>query len=111
MFENKIELNPFLIRAGLTRYAGVMERLCIPSVCFEKVAGDGDGASRPGVSRTGGAPDLQCNAEMRDWTLLLQVGLADLWSIFGEGTVSFVMRDSDLKQRDFSRVHAIYQQT
>jgi uncharacterized protein YwqG len=52
-----------------------------------------------------------CNAEMHDWTLLLQVGLNDLWSGFAEGTVYFVMREDDLKQRNFDRVHAIYQQT
>lgn len=52
-----------------------------------------------------------CEAEMHDWTLLLQVGLADVTRDFAEGTVYFVMRKADLARRDFSRVHAIYQQT
>jgi uncharacterized protein YwqG len=52
-----------------------------------------------------------CDAEMHDWTLLLQLGLADVTRDFAEGTVYFVMRKADLAKRDFSRVHAIYQQT
>ncbi len=48
---------------------------------------------------------------MHDWTLLLQVGLADVTRDFAEGTVYFVIRKADLAKRDFSRVHAIYQQT
>ena len=52
-----------------------------------------------------------CEAEMHDWTLLLQVGLADVTTDFAEGTVYFVIRKADLAKRDFSRVHAIYQQT
>jgi uncharacterized protein YwqG len=52
-----------------------------------------------------------CEAEMLDWTLLLQVALADVTRDFAEGTVYFVIRKADLAKRDFSRVHAIYQQT
>jgi uncharacterized protein YwqG len=52
-----------------------------------------------------------CEAEMHDWTLLLQVGLADVTRDFAEGTVYFVIRKADLARRDFSRVHAIHQQT
>ena len=52
-----------------------------------------------------------CEAEMLDWTLLLQVALADVTRDFAEGTVYFVIRKADLARRDFSRVHAIYQQT
>ena len=43
--------------------------------------------------------------------MLLQVDMASLGPDFGEGTVYFVMREADLSKRDFSRVHAIYQQT
>ena len=52
-----------------------------------------------------------CDAEMHDWSLLLQVSLAALGTDFAEGTVYFVLRNEDLAARDFSRVHAIYQQT
>ena len=51
-------------------------------------------------------------AEMHDWTLLLQVALADVTlRLCPTGTVYFVIRKADLARRDFSRVHAIYQQT
>jgi hypothetical protein len=43
--------------------------------------------------------------------MLLQVDMASLGTDFGEGRVYFVMRAADLAKRDFSRVHAIYQQT
>jgi uncharacterized protein YwqG len=53
----------------------------------------------------------ECVANMHRWTLLFQLGLNDLWSEYAEGTVYFVMREDDLKARNFERVHAIYQQT
>ena len=46
-----------------------------------------------------------------DWTMLLQVDLASLGGDFAEGTVYFVMGETDLARRDFTHVHAIYQQT
>ncbi|HYD15406.1 MAG TPA: DUF1963 domain-containing protein [Hyphomicrobium sp.] len=52
-----------------------------------------------------------CEVETHDWTMLLQVSLADLGTDYAEGTVYFVMRKADLTARDFSHVHAIYQQT
>ncbi len=46
------------------------------------------------------------------WRLLLQVDLGDLsQQDLTEGTVYFLIRNDDLASRDFSRVHAIYQQT
>jgi uncharacterized protein YwqG len=53
----------------------------------------------------------QCGREVPAWTMLLQVDMASLGTDFAEGTVYFVMRADDLERRDFSRVHAIYQQT
>lgn len=48
----------------------------------------------------------------RDWLVLLQIDLTDwMQARFGEGTVYFVIRGSDLKQRRFDRVVAVYQQT
>jgi uncharacterized protein YwqG len=52
-----------------------------------------------------------CCREVSAWTMLLQVDMASLGTDFAEGTVYFVMRANDLARRDFSRVHAIYQQT
>jgi uncharacterized protein YwqG len=52
-----------------------------------------------------------CTREMAAWVMLLQVDTASLSTDFAEGTVYFVMRQSDLARRDFSRLHAIYQQT
>ena len=43
--------------------------------------------------------------------MLLQADMASLGTDFAEGTVYFVMRAEELTRRDFSRVHAIYQQT
>jgi uncharacterized protein YwqG len=57
------------------------------------------------------AETAECEKEMHEWTLLLQVELCELWGGFGEGTVYYVMRKSDLGVRSFSRVHAVYQQT
>jgi uncharacterized protein YwqG len=45
------------------------------------------------------------------WRLLLQIDWADLAQVGGEGTVYFIIRKDDLAQRDFSKVHAVYQQT
>jgi hypothetical protein len=47
-----------------------------------------------------------------DWQLLLQLDLGDLsQQDLTEGSVYFVIRKRDLDERNFSRVHAIYQQT
>jgi hypothetical protein len=43
--------------------------------------------------------------------MLLQADMASLGTDYAEGTVYFVMRSAHLKQRDFSRVHGINQQT
>jgi Domain of unknown function (DUF1963) len=45
------------------------------------------------------------------WRLLLQIDLAGLAQVLGEGTVYFIIRKDDLARRDFSQVHAYYQQT
>jgi uncharacterized protein YwqG len=45
------------------------------------------------------------------WRLLLQIDWADLAQVGGEGTVCFIIRADHLAQRDFSKVHAVYQQT
>jgi len=50
-----------------------------------------------------------CEIEMHDWTLLLQLGCETLG--YAEGTVYFVIRNADLMQRNFDRVHAVFQQT
>jgi hypothetical protein len=72
-------------------------------------------AARGALDLTGrmptGAESAACEAEMNDWTLLLQVDLNNLSGDFAEGTVYFVMRKADLKAANFDRVHAIYQQT
>ena len=52
-----------------------------------------------------------CSREVPAWTMLLQADMASLGTDFAEGTVYFVMRAEELTRRDFSRVHAIYQQT
>jgi len=52
-----------------------------------------------------------CVREMHEWTMLLQIGLSELGEEYSEGTVYFVMRQADLKECNFDRVHAIYQQT
>ena len=71
-------------------------------------------AARGALDLSGRMPDEQeksaCEAEQHEWTLLLQVGLSD-FDVFAEGTVYFVMREADLRARNFDRVHAIYQQT
>jgi hypothetical protein len=47
-----------------------------------------------------------------EWQLLLQLDLADLaQNELGAGTVYFVIRRNDLAMGDFSRVHAVYQDT
>lgn len=45
------------------------------------------------------------------WRLLLQVSVADLTQKQTEGTIYFIIRNGDLARRDFSQVHAYYQQT
>jgi uncharacterized protein YwqG len=52
-----------------------------------------------------------CSREVPAWTMLLQVDMASLGTDFAEVTVYFVMRADELARRDFSRVHAICQQT
>lgn len=51
-------------------------------------------------------------AQARDWLLLLQIGLSDwMQAEFTEGSVYFLIRRSDLEQRRFDQVVAVYQQT
>jgi hypothetical protein len=45
------------------------------------------------------------------WALLAQIDLLALVRGFAEGVVYFVMSEADLKAGNFTRVHAIYQQT
>ncbi len=54
----------------------------------------------------------EASARALDWQLLLQLDLGDLsQQELTEGTVYFVIRKTDLAKADFSRVHAVYQQT
>lgn len=54
----------------------------------------------------------EIQAKARDWRLLLQIDLGDwMKADLVEGTVYFVIRASDLEQRRFDRVIAVYQQT
>lgn len=46
-----------------------------------------------------------------EWRLLLQVSIADLSQEETEGTVYFMIRDSDLAEQDFGRCRVSYQQT
>jgi uncharacterized protein YwqG len=55
--------------------------------------------------------DVEMSAAGNTWRLLLQVAMADLAQIDREGTVYFIIRNADLAARDFSQVHAYYQQT
>ncbi len=47
----------------------------------------------------------------KDWQLLLQFSVSDWMQESGEGTVYFLIRTKDLKDRAFERVVAVYQQT
>ncbi|CAO4169577.1 DUF1963 domain-containing protein [Methylorubrum aminovorans] len=47
----------------------------------------------------------------RSWRLLLQIDVGDFLQENGEGTVYFLIRASDLADRRFERVVAVYQQT
>ena len=47
----------------------------------------------------------------RQWRLLWQVDLSDWGGELSEGTVYFLIRDSDLAERRFDQVVAVYQQT
>jgi len=47
----------------------------------------------------------------RAWRLLLQIDVGDFLQENGEGTVYFLIRASDLAERRFDRVVAVYQQT
>src|SRR5262249_48985735 len=55
-------------------------------------------------------PELEARAS--EWTLLLQIERADLMQArYLEGTLYFMVRNSDLAARDFSQVQVVYQQT
>lgn len=59
-----------------------------------------------------GAQLIEAATAALGWQLLLQADLGDLsQQDFTEGTVYFLIRKADLEKRDFSRVHAVYQQT
>ncbi len=47
----------------------------------------------------------------KDWLLLLQIDVSGWMQDSGEGTIYFLIRDKDLKDRAFERVVAVYQQT
>jgi uncharacterized protein YwqG len=70
------------------------------------------------IDRLAYPPGAWSDATLRDasaqasaWRLLLQIDVADLAQVQGEGTVYFVIRNDALARRDFSGVHATYQQT
>ena len=46
-----------------------------------------------------------------EWTLLLQVGVAELLNGNADGTIYFLILDADLADRDFEAVVGVYQQT
>ena len=54
-------------------------------------------------------PEIEAGA--RSWRLLLQIDVGDFLQEDGEGTVYFLIRASDLTDRRFDRVVAVYQQT
>lgn len=59
-----------------------------------------------------GAQLAEASTRAIDWQLLLQLNLGDLsGQDLTEGMVYFLIRKTDLEERDFSRVHAVYQQT
>ncbi|CAO4195662.1 DUF1963 domain-containing protein [Methylorubrum extorquens] len=53
----------------------------------------------------------ETDAGARTWRLLLQIDVGDFLQEDGEGTVYFLIRDTDLSERRFDRVVAVYQQT
>lgn len=53
----------------------------------------------------------ETDAGARTWRLLLQIDIGDFLQEDGEGTVYFLIRASDLAERRFDRVVAVYQQT
>lgn len=53
----------------------------------------------------------EIEAGERSWRLLLQIDVGDFLQADGEGTVYFLIRASDLSERRFDRVVAVYQQT
>lgn len=53
----------------------------------------------------------EIEAGQRTWRLLLQIDVGDFLQADGEGTVYFLIRDTDLSERRFDRVVAVYQQT
>ncbi|MCC7247643.1 MAG: DUF1963 domain-containing protein [Lysobacter sp.] len=58
-------------------------------------------------------PDMSTiEAQMKTWHLLLQCDLSDYYQDpLSEGTVYFLIRDDDLRARNFERTVAVYQQT
>ena len=69
---------------------------------------------KAGYPTEGGWPEAVTRDAARKagyWQLLLQVSMADLTQQPAEGTIYFVIRNDDLTRRDFTQVHAYYQQT
>lgn len=54
-------------------------------------------------------PEIEAKA--KDWKMLFQIDVADWMQDDGEGTVYFLIRADDLKERRFERVITVYQQT
>lgn len=57
------------------------------------------------------AHNAEIEAAMPAWRLLLQIDVVDFQQESAEGTVYFLIRASDLTERRFDRVVAVYQQT
>jgi uncharacterized protein YwqG len=57
------------------------------------------------------AHSAEIAAGARTWRLLLQIDVADFQQERADGTVYFLIRASDLAERRFDRVVAVYQQT
>lgn len=72
------------------------------------VAADKDGRF---ASDAGQKHAADSDARAHDWTLLLQIDVADWMQDDGEGTVYFLIRADDLMNRRFDRVIGVYQQT
>jgi hypothetical protein len=62
------------------------------------------------VAKRGAAPDPPYRPHPPPFGTLVPA-LADVTRDFGGSTVYFVIRKANLAKRDFSRLHAIYQQT